>query len=79
MTFDFDDLNEMVAKISGARTLKIDDPAAQLYEMGLDSLDLSVLYVELEKKFGFNLRDTDLQFLDTAESIIKFVNGKRGE
>ncbi|WP_051957770.1 acyl carrier protein [Desulfobacter vibrioformis] len=58
---------EVVAK------LKADVP---LLQQGLDSIDMPVIAVATEKKFGVNLSDAQATKLKTVNDFVAFVNQK---
>lgn len=60
---------EVVAK------LKADTP---LLQQGLDSIDMPVIAVATEKKFGVNLSDAQATKLKTVNDFVAFVNQKLG-
>lgn len=55
--------------------LKADTP---LLQQGLDSIDMPVIAVATEKKFGVNLSDAQATKLKTVNDFVAFVNQKLG-
>lgn len=46
-------------------------------EHGLDSLDMTDLYVALEEKFGIQIEDDDWDDLKTVQQIAAYVDKKK--
>jgi acyl carrier protein len=53
--------------------LKLDVP---LFRQGLDSIDLPVIAVATEKKYGVDLSDADAAKLKTINEFVLFLNQK---
>lgn len=43
-------------------------------EFGVDSLDKSSVFLEIEDHFGVEIPDTEIENLDTIDDILKFIN-----
>ena len=54
-------------------TPEIDDFNKPLMDCGLDSLDLSALFLSLEERFSVKIRDDDFDKLNTVSSIDAFL------
>ena len=44
----------------------------------LDSLEILELGIIVEEKFGVHVRDSDLADMHTVQSIVRFIEDKRG-
>ena len=47
-----------------------------LSEQGIDSLDVVIVYLLLEEKFGVKIPDEDLGKVQTIDAIIEYINNK---
>ena len=59
------DINVDIETISGEATLK---------SLGIDSLDIFTLLVEIESKTGKKIPDDDVDKLDTIRDIVKYFS-----
>ena len=73
MTFDLAALQELVGKLRSDDPPEIDNPDMPLEDYGLDSLDLSGIFLELERRYSLVIEDEDMERLTTARRIIDFV------
>lgn len=49
-------------------------PDVSLNEQGIDSLDLVNVYLLIEEKYNIKIPDTDLNQVQTIESIVNYIN-----
>jgi acyl carrier protein len=47
------------------------------YDLGIDSLDMIELQMELEKKFGINISSEEGEKLRTIKNITEFIKNKK--
>jgi acyl carrier protein len=47
-----------------------------LSDQGVDSLDVVNVYLLLEEKFNIKIPDKDLKYLQSIDSIVKYINSK---
>jgi acyl carrier protein len=47
-------------------------------DLGIDSLDLIELRMEIEKQFGISIQDEELENLRTVGSMISYLSDKKG-
>ncbi|MCH4236213.1 MAG: acyl carrier protein [Bacilli bacterium] len=73
-------MDDMLAKIEKAfaKTLKVDEvkPEAELRELGLDSLDLVELMMELEEEFGIEFSNDEMIEFKTVSDVYKSIEKK---
>ena len=73
-------MDDTLAKIekSFAKTLKVDEvkPEAELRELGLDSLDLVELMMELEEEFGIEFSNDEMIEFKTVSDVYKSIEKK---
>ena len=62
-----------IKEVCPTGTPKIDDFNKPLMEYGLDSLDLSALFLSLEERFNVKVSDDDFDKLNTVNSIDAFL------
>ncbi len=66
-------IKDVVEDKAVTATLEADVP---LLQQGLDSIDMPVIAVATEKKFGVNLSDAQATSLKTVNDFVDFVNRK---
>lgn len=49
------------------------DPDQPIMDQGVDSLDRSSVFLEIEDEFGVNLDDNQIEQLDTLNKILDFI------
>ena len=56
--------------------LETDDvlPSASFVQMGLDSLEMASLVLELEDEFKIEITDDDLKHIFTPQDVVKYVD-----
>ena len=52
------------------------DGAASLDDAGVDSLDMSSAFMNIEDKYGIKIPDADIEKLRTVNDIVSYVNDK---
>ena len=53
------------------------DADASLDGAGIDSLDMSSVFMNIEDKYGIKIPDADIEKLKTVNDIVSYVNDKR--
>jgi len=66
-------IKEAIAKISDMRLEDIGDTASFTDDLGLDSLVLLELSVEIEMQFRLEVHEEDLKQLHTVQDAVEFV------
>jgi acyl carrier protein len=66
-------IKEAIAKISDIDAADIADTASFQDDLGLDSLVLLEISVEIEMQFGLKVRGDDLKQLQTVQDAVEFV------
>lgn len=72
---------DVIAIVKGVSSgLKIGeaDHDRTLSEIGIDSLDLSGLLLEIEEKFNIKIPDQDIARLETIDKIVEYIREKTG-
>ncbi len=73
-------MNEVIKKVEAimAKKLKVDsiDPSKELRELGLDSLDIVELLLELEDSFGVQFTSEELKKLKKVEDLYQAILAK---
>ena len=61
-----------------AQKVKVEaiDPKTELRELGLDSLDLVELMMELEKEFKIEFENDEMTSFKTLEDVVKAIDAK---
>ena len=54
------------------------DHGKPLRALGIDSLDLSGILLEIEEKFKIKIPDSDIARLETIDKIVDYINEKNG-
>ncbi|MBI4969570.1 MAG: acyl carrier protein [Rhodospirillales bacterium] len=75
--FRIGDLNALIADLFGARVDPVGDQSVSFFDLGLDSLDISSIYLVIERRFGFEIAEADMDGLDTPERLIAYVGRRR--
>jgi acyl carrier protein len=52
------------------------DADASLDGAGIDSLDMSSVFMNIEDKYGIKIPDADIEKLKTVNDIVSYVNDK---
>jgi len=66
-------IKEAIAKISDIDVADIADTASFQDDLGLDSLVLLEISVEIEMEFGLEVHEDDLKQLQTVQDAVEFV------
>jgi len=66
-------IKEAIAKISDIDAADIVDTASFQDDLGLDSLVLLEISVEIEMQFGLEVHEDDLKQLQTVQDAVEFV------
>lgn len=52
------------------------DAETNLYDVGLDSLDRIELVIEAEEAFGIDVRDAEIEGLETVGNVVRLVESR---
>ena len=78
--FTFQDLKEILVKRIGLQENQIiEDRAASFSDMGLDSLALVEIQLEVQQRYGFTINDDDAQQIVTVGQAIDYTNRRLQE
>ena len=78
--FTFQDLKEILVKRIGLPENQIiEDRAASFSDMGLDSLALVEIQLEVQQRYGFTINDDDAQQIVTVGQAIDYTNRRLQE
>lgn len=72
-----DEIVAIILDVAGGRISEIADDEASLYDLGLDSLDVSSALMAIEDKYGFMFEEEDLDKVGSVADICSFVETKR--
>jgi acyl carrier protein len=72
-----DQIKQIIHEKLGIETEKLRDGADFKDDLGVDSLDLIELRLEIEKRFSVNMPEETAENLKTVGSLIEFVNEKK--
>jgi acyl carrier protein len=67
-----------VLKDRGFDVSDVSEEASLTDDLGLDSLDLVDLTMDIEEKFGLSIPDEDLPKLSTVGAVIDYIVSNRG-
>ncbi len=67
-----------VLKDRGFDVNEVSEDASLTDDLGLDSLDLVDLTMDIEEKFGISIPDEDLPKLSTVGAVIDYIVANRG-
>lgn len=67
-----------VLKDRGFDVEDVSEDASLTDDLGLDSLDLVDLTMDIEEKFGISIPDEDLPKLSTVGAVIDYIVANRG-
>ncbi len=74
--FTFEDLKEILVHHGGvAPSMITDDPNLSLESLGIGSMALLAIQLDLNQRFGVSLSEQDLPHLATVGGFLAFVNG----
>jgi acyl carrier protein len=78
--FTFNDLKAiLVNRIGIPESQVIDDPALSFEEMGLDSLALIEIQLEVQQEYGFSIPDEDAHHITSVGEAIEYTNRRLQE
>ena len=78
--FTFNDLKTiLVNRIGIPESQVIDDPALSFEDMGLDSLALIEIQLEVQQEYGFNIPDEDAHYITSVGETIEYSNRRLQE
>lgn len=71
-----DKINEIKARLAKAAHKETVDEAMNLRDLGIDSLDIVELLLELEDEFGVHFDDMDMSNLVTVKDLLDAVRSQ---
>jgi len=74
-----DDVIAIIKGVSSSVRAGDSDHGKPLKEIGVDSLDLSGILLEIEEKFGIKIPDEDIARLETIDRIVEYIREKTGD
>lgn len=78
--FTFNDLKAiLVNRIGIPESQVIDDPALSFEDMGLDSLALIEIQLEVQQEYGFSIPDEDAHHITSVGEAIEYTNRRLQE
>jgi acyl carrier protein len=77
MNSESDQIKQIIHEKSGIEIPKLTDSADFKDDLGIDSLDLIELRMEIEKRFSVNMPEEEAENLKTVGSLIEFVKAKK--
>jgi acyl carrier protein len=77
MNSESDLIKQIIHEKSGIDIAKLTDEADFKDDLGIDSLDLIELRMEIEKRFSVNMPEEEAENLKTVGSLIEFVKDKK--
>ncbi len=69
---------EIIREVCPPGTPEIDDFDKPFAEYGIDSLDLSALFLALEERYGISIDDNDFERLNTVNNVATFMDQAKG-
>jgi acyl carrier protein len=73
-----DEVVTIIRSVSSSTKVDDDEYQKKLKDIGIDSLDLSGILLEIEEKFKIKIPDQDIERLETIDKIVEYVNEKTG-
>jgi acyl carrier protein len=73
-----DEVVTIIRSVSSSTKVDDDEYQKKLQDIGIDSLDLSGILLEIEEKFKIKIPDQDIERLETIDKIVEYVNEKTG-
>jgi acyl carrier protein len=64
----------IIKDISPQTKIDASNTGAELFELGLDSLDHASVLLQIEETFGVKIPDEDSEKLVTVDAIVKFID-----
>ncbi len=75
--FTFDDLKDILVKRLRIPEAQIkNDPSLSFDDLGLDSLALVEVHLEVQQRYGFTIPDEDVRHITTIGQAIDYTNGR---
>lgn len=68
-----DNLRKTIAKVSGLTPDKITDSASYVDDLGLDSLTILEIVVEVDYSFGVKIPEEKMEKIRTVEDTVRIV------
>jgi acyl carrier protein len=79
-TFEFEDLKGILINRIGVDAADIpDDPQTSFESVGLDSLAIMEIQLEVEQRYGFTVSEEDAAAIRTFDDAISYVQGRLSE
>lgn len=72
------EVEKIIRSVSSSAKVDAADHAKKLREIGIDSLDLSGILLEIEETFKIKIPDQDIERLETIDKIVDYINEKKG-
>jgi acyl carrier protein len=72
------EVEEIIRSVSSSAKVEDADRAKTLREIGIDSLDLSGILLEIEERFKIKIPDQDIERLETIDKIVAYIDEKKG-
>jgi acyl carrier protein len=72
-------IKKAIKRVAGIEVAAISDTASYEADLGLDSLSVLEIAVEIENQFNFHASDEELGAVRTVEDAVKLVAKKLGE
>jgi acyl carrier protein len=72
------DVVTIIKEVSSSVRVGDTDHGKPLKEIGVDSLDLSGILLEIEEKFSIKIPDQDIARLETIDMIVEYLREKTG-
>ena len=68
----------IIREVCPPGTPEIDDFDKPFADYGIDSLDLSALFLALEERYDISIDDDDFERLNTVNNVAAFMNQAKG-
>ncbi len=73
------EVETIIKSVSSSARVADPDRSKTLREIGIDSLDLSGILLEIEERFRIKIPDQDIERLETIDKLVEYVNEKSGQ
>jgi len=67
---------KIIAEYTGVEVEKIDDQSSFIDDLGCDSLDLIEVTMACEEEFDIEIRDDEIEKIDTVLSALSLIESK---
>ena len=64
----------IITSVCSSLKVGVEDHDKSLKDLGVDSLDLSGILLEIEEKFGIKIPDSDIEHLTSINSIVAYIS-----